>query len=144
MKGVNRVVIAVRDAERAASLFSQLLGAPFHDYGEVKALGARVMISWDGGIELVAPISDDSDLARSIKEKGEGVQMVILNVGDVDEARVRAEALGIRVTNTLEFKDPSVMDTPQHHFTRFKEVFLAPEDTHGVHCLLAQIERESR
>ena len=144
MKGVNRVVIAVRDIERAAKVFSGLLAAPFHDYGEIKAMGVRLMISWEGGMELISPITEDSDLARFIGERGEGVYMVVMNVDDVDAARARAEALGVGVTNTLQYKDPTIVDTQQYHFTKFKEIFLAPEDTHGVHILLGQIERVPR
>ena len=133
MKGVNRVVIAVKDIEKAGRLFSELLGAKFYDAGVVDRFKVKAMVSWDGGVELISPITEDSDAARFLREKGEGVYTVIFNVDNADQAASRAKALGIRETGIIEFDQHPL-------FKKFKEILLAPEDTFGVFVALAQIE----
>jgi len=135
MKGVNRVVIAVKDIERASRIFSELLGGRFYDAGVVDKYGVRAMVSWDEGIELISPITEDSQAARFLREKGEGLYNVIFNVDDVDKAATRAKALGIRITETIELNQPDL-------FNKFKEIVLAPEDTCGIFIALGQIERK--
>ena len=135
MSGVNRVVIVVKDIVRAGRLFSELLGAKFYDAGIVDRFGVKAMVSWDGGIELISPVTEDSEAARFLREKGEGVYTVIFNVDDADQAASRAKALGVRQTGIIEFD--------QHpFFKKFKEILLAPEDTCGAFVALAQIERK--
>ena len=59
-QGVNRVVMAVRDLEAGRAFYEELLGCTFHSANdeEASAFGVRVLMSWDGGIELVAPIEE--------------------------------------------------------------------------------------
>ena len=133
MSGVNRVVIVVKDIERAGRLFTELLGAKLHDAGVVDRFGVKAMVSWDGGLELISPITEDSEAAQFLREKGEGIYTVIFNVDDADQAATKAKALGIRQTGIIEFD--------QHpFFKKFKEILLAPEDTCGAFVALAQIE----
>lgn len=135
MRGINRVVIVVKDIDKAGKLFSELLGAKFHDVGVVDKFGIRALVSWDGGLEIVSPVTEDSDAARFLRDKGEGVYNVIFNVDDADQAASRAKALGVRQTGVIEFD--------QHpFFKKFKEILLAPEDTCGAFIALAQIERK--
>ncbi len=135
MSGVNRVVIVVKDIEKAGKLFSELLGARFYDGGIVDRFGIRAMVSWDGGLELISPVTEDSDAARFLRERGEGVYTVIFNVNNADQAASRAKALGVRQTGVIEFDQHPV-------FKKFKEILLAPEDTCGAFVALAQIERK--
>ena len=57
-KGVNRVVVAVKDLEKAIDIYSKLLGATFYDVSAgSEQFGIKAAISWDAGIELCAPIA---------------------------------------------------------------------------------------
>jgi 4-hydroxyphenylpyruvate dioxygenase-like putative hemolysin len=135
MRGINRVVIVVKDIEKAGKLFSELLGAKFYDGGVVEKFGVRALVSWDGGLEIISPVTEDSDAARFLREKGEGVYTVIFNVDDADQAASRAKVLGVRQTGIIEFDQHPL-------FKKFKEILLAPEDTCGAFVALAQIERK--
>ena len=137
MKGVNRVVIAVEDVEKAGRLFGELLGVRFFDAGVVEGMGVRAMLSWEAGIELVSPVDPDGDVARFLRERGEGVYSVAFNVEDADAAEARARALGVGVGGTIEFGEAM-------GFAKFKEILLEPGDTHGVFTLLAEIEMKKR
>ena len=71
MAGVNRVVIVVKDIVRAGRLFSELLGAKFYDAGIVDRFGVKAMVSWDGGIEIISPVTEDSEAARFLSVQGQ-------------------------------------------------------------------------
>lgn len=132
--GVDRVVIAVRDIEVAAKRYSELLGISFWDGGVRSDYGLRAMVSWDGGIELISPVDNNSMVARFIEERGEGLFGVIFKVGDLEEARARAKAKGFRVTGDVETGLPD-------GFKVFKEINLHSKDTYGIPTTLVQSER---
>ncbi|MFI6309594.1 hypothetical protein ACIBEK_05485 [Nocardia fusca] len=58
IKGVNRIVVGVPDIDQAIAHYEKLLGATFERVPDefCKGFGSRVAISWDAGIELVAPL----------------------------------------------------------------------------------------
>lgn len=85
-KGISRVVISVLDLEKAAAFYSKLLGCTFVDQSEsAKAHGLRAMISWDGGIELIAPLP--SQEKEFVEQHGQGVSSIIFEVDGVDAQR---------------------------------------------------------
>jgi 4-hydroxyphenylpyruvate dioxygenase-like putative hemolysin len=133
MKGINRVVIVVKDIEKASKLYSGLLGVKFHDAGVVDRFGVRAMLSWEAGIELVSPTTSKGDVASFMKKNGEGIYAVVFNVDDADQAAERARALGVRIKDTIEMSQSPA-------FNKFKELLLDQEDTHGAFILLGQIE----
>ena len=142
--GINRVVIAVRDLDRAVRFYSELLGATFHDASAgAEPFGIRAALSWDAGIELVAPLPGrDSVIARSIEESGEGLRQVIFAVDDVDEARLKVEQMGIRVVQTIEFTQDQLREYFKDRFGKFKEYILNPTDTCGAQLVVGQFDRK--
>lgn len=57
LRGVNRVMIAVHDMEKAKQQYADLLGATFMDANWTgEPFGISVAIAWDAGIELCAPL----------------------------------------------------------------------------------------
>ena len=57
VRGVNRIILAVRDLQKAKSYYADLLGATFHEANWTgEPFGIQVAISWNAGIELCAPI----------------------------------------------------------------------------------------
>jgi len=132
--GVARVVIAVRDIDTAAKRYSELLGISFPHSVIRDDYGVRVKVSWDGGIELISPIDNNSMLAKFIEKRGEGLFGVVFTVSDIEEARARADKKGFRVTGDVDSGLPE-------GFTVFKEITLHPKDTYGIPTLLLQSER---
>jgi methylmalonyl-CoA/ethylmalonyl-CoA epimerase len=132
--GVDRVVIAVRDIDTAAKRYSELLGISFPHSVIREDYGIRAMVSWDGGIELVSPIDNNSLIAKFIEKKGEGLFGVVFKVDDIDKAKARAEAKGFRVTGDVHSGLPD-------GFKLFKEITLHPKDTYGISTTLMQSER---
>ena len=96
-RGVNRVVMAVRDLEAGRVYFESLLGCTFQhaDDDEAARFGVQILMSWDGGIELVAPIEGrDSHVQKILDERGEGLIGVVWAVADADASRNAAAELG--------------------------------------------------
>lgn len=76
LRGVNRVMIAVHDMEKAKQQYTDLLGATFLDANWTgDPFGISVSIAWDAGIELRAPLpgrEKDCAVSQFLAHRGEG------------------------------------------------------------------------
>lgn len=141
-QGVNRIVVAVRDIDRGIQLYSQLLGATFHDAtGTGEPLGMNVAISWDAGIELCAPMPGrDSFLEQHIEQNGEGIMAVVFGIDDADEGRDRAGTVGIEVLVPVDYSQDEIDSYLEGMFKRYKEYVLNSAEKCGFSMMLGQIE----
>ena len=141
-KGVNRVVIAVKDMDGAIEQYSRLLGANFHDASKgAEAFGVRVAISWDAGIELCSPLPGKNSYVEKIIEKqGEGLMSAVFCVDDVEEARSRACEIGMSVLATIDYDQKTIDEQLEGRFKKYKEYMLAGDRLTGVGMIVGQIE----
>jgi len=92
------VVFAVTPEQlpEAIQLFSEL-GFRFQTI-ELEDVGLRVLLDWDGGIELVTPLSSQADgdnaVANFLQQNGPGVYSVVIRVGDAPAAEQVAQRYG--------------------------------------------------
>jgi len=101
-RGVQRVVMAVRDLDAGKAFYSKLLDCEFlaADPADTEAFGVAVAISFDGGIELVAPVPGADSYVESILDaRGEGLIGVVWAVADADACRDAAAELGVGLTD---------------------------------------------
>jgi methylmalonyl-CoA/ethylmalonyl-CoA epimerase len=142
-QGVNRVVIAVKDLDEATALYSRLLGATFHDdSASSESYGMRVAISWDAGIELCAPLpGHDSFTKRFIEQRGEGLMSVVFAVDDLDEARERAENLGIGTIAYFEYEQDRMSEYLRDGYKSYKECILNSIDSCSFGVVVTQMEQ---
>ena len=127
-RGVNRVVMAVRDLDAGRAFYEELLGCTFHpaDDEEAAVFGVRILMSWDGGIELVAPIEGaGSHIETFLDERGEGLVGVVWAVQDADASKAAAQRLGHRSFFTLDYDQAQIDRVLQGRFSRYYEHFLA-------------------
>jgi methylmalonyl-CoA/ethylmalonyl-CoA epimerase len=95
---VHHVVFAVAPEQlpEAVQLFSEL-GFRFQDI-EVEDVGLRVLLDWDGGLELVIPLSPGADgadgVTQFLQRNGPGVYSVVIRVGDAPGAEQVAKRYG--------------------------------------------------
>jgi len=84
------------------------LGEPFADPG-VGAFGLHnaVYAIGDTFLEVVSPTRPDTTAGRYLDRRGDGGYMVILQLSDLDAARERAAAMGIRTVWQLDLPDIS-------------------------------------
>jgi len=141
-QGVNRVVIAVKDLDKAVETYSRLLGGTFHDLSSgADSYGVRVFINWEAGIELCSPLPGrNSYVEQIISKRGEGLMGVVFCVDDVDEAHGQAKELGIGVVALIEYDQQYIDQHFGGRFRKYKEYMLKSADLHGVGAIIGQIE----
>jgi methylmalonyl-CoA epimerase len=75
----------------------------------------------DTEVELLEPTSADSDMARYLEERGEGIHHICFEVDDVDAAVAAAKAKGMRL-----------LDEEPRQGAAGRIAFLHPSSMHGV------------
>ncbi|MDZ4121707.1 MAG: methylmalonyl-CoA epimerase [Candidatus Cloacimonadaceae bacterium] len=123
IKNVSHIGIAVKDLE-AGIAFYEKLGLTLESIEEVPSQKVKVAFfpCGDTRIELLAPTSEDSPIAKFIEKKGEGIQHIAFGVDDLPAKLSDTEASGI----TLIDKEPR----PGAHGADI--AFLHPRSTMGV------------
>ena len=115
MLRLRQAVLVARDLDAVAGHLQEALGlgAPFHDEG-VGHFGLRnaVMALGDTFVEVVSPMQDDTAAGRHLDRRGDGGYMVMFQLDDLDGARERAAALGVRTVWELEM--PDIVDVHLH------------------------------
>ena len=148
LRGVNRVMIAVHDIEKAKRQYGDLLGATFLDADWTgQPFGINVSIAWDAGIELCAPMpgrEDDSAVSRFLAERGEGIMNVFFGVDDGDAANDRAKALGYNCVNALDYTQEEIDLHLGGLFARYQEFTIASNARCGFALTLARIDEKPR
>lgn len=144
VKGVNRILIAVRDLETAKQRYHDLLGATFVDaHWTGESFGISVSIAWDAGIELCAPLAgreDSSAVSAFLAKHGEGVMNVFFDVDDGDAAMERATRHGYRSVHALDYTQAEIDQHLGGLFTRYQEFNLDTAERCGFSVSLARIE----
>ena len=144
VNGVNRIILAVRDLQKAKTYYEDLLGATFHDaHWTGEPFGIQVAISWNAGIELCAPIpgkEQECFLTPLLNERGDSLLNVVFNVDNADEALDRSKKLEIRTINELDYTQEEIDLHLDGLFARYKEYFLNTKAQHGYGIVLGQIE----
>jgi 4-hydroxyphenylpyruvate dioxygenase-like putative hemolysin len=97
---VHHVVFATPQEQlsETAQFFSDL-GFRFQTI-ELEDVGLRVLLDWNGGLELVTPLSSEADgdnaVAQFLQQDGPGVYSVVIRVGDASAAEQLAQRYGAR------------------------------------------------
>lgn len=147
LKGVNRILIAVNDMEKAKKKYVDLLGATFVDADWTGApFGISVTISWDAGIELCAPLpgrEEDSAVSQFLAHRGEGVMNVFFGVDDGEEALKRASGHGYDCVHALDYTQEEIDQHLHGMFCRYQEFNLNSFEQCGFVVSLARIEEKS-
>lgn len=96
LRGIDHICIAVKDLEKARRVYEEDLGLELHATyvaDSEKIHVARYYIG-DVALELIESTEPDSDVARFIERRGEGVFLISYRVDDVDEALAELKAKG--------------------------------------------------
>ncbi len=122
IKGLDHVVIRVKDLDAAIESYKKL-GMELSETMETPGIGKQAFFRFPNNtfVELVAPSSPDSAIAKSLESRGEGVHCVAFAVDDVKKAVGEISGNGATVLPSGE-NDPVA--------------FIHPKSTHGV---LAQV-----
>jgi methylmalonyl-CoA/ethylmalonyl-CoA epimerase len=124
IKRISHIGIAVDRLPAAAQLFEALLGiAP----GQAERVeDQKVEVSsfhvGESNVELTAPTSPDSSIAKFIEKRGNGIHHVAFEVENLEAELDRMRGLGIRLID----------ETPRRGANNALIAFLHPKSTGGI------------
>ena len=146
LRGINRVIVAVRDLEASKRYYSSLLGASFNDANWTgENYGINVAISWDAGIELCAPMKgreENSAVSPFLEKNGEGVLNVVFNYDDPTVALANATAMGIQCSHSLDYTQAEIDAHLDALFCKYEEHTLNTSSELGFSVTVAQITKK--
>ena len=128
-KGVDHVVIAVKDLDAAVARYETIYGAPVSERREAEAAGMKMAFFRQGEsfVELVSNLGDGGPIAKRLAERGEGVHLVAMKVEDLAKAVDDLRGKGVRLVG-----DPGAGNPIKG------QVFIHPSETGGVLTQLVQ------
>ncbi len=125
---IDHVGIAVADLDAAIEFYGRVFGMRCVHREENPEQGVReamLAVSPDGSkgqIQLLAPLSPQSTIARFLDRNGPGVQQVAYTVADVDVACTALRERGVRL----------LYDAPRRGTANSRINFVHPKDAGGV------------
>jgi methylmalonyl-CoA/ethylmalonyl-CoA epimerase len=121
---MNHVAVVVADVETALTFWRDALGLPLHhtERNEDEAVNIAFLPLGEGEIELIAPITDDSGVAKYLAKRGAGLHHICIEVQDIEVIRERLAAHGAELIN----------ETPKTRPDGTKYLFVHPRSTGGV------------
>lgn len=131
---VDHVGVAVPDLDAAIDFYTGILGGRLAHRETNQAQGVEeAMIAFGSApgsaqVQLLAPLTPKSTIARFIDRNGPGLQQLALRVDDVEQAAAQARAAGIR----------TLYDEPRPGTAGSSINFLHPKDAGGVLIELVQ------
>lgn len=147
LRGINRIIVAVRDLEKSKRYYSELLGATFNDANWTgENYGINVAISWDAGIELCAPMKgreNDSAVSQFLNTKGEGVLNVVFNYRDTATALNKAQSMDAQCLHSLDYTQEEIDTHLGALFSKYEEHVLNTSGDCGFSVTIAQINEKS-
>ena len=125
--GIDHVGIAVPDLAAATAWYEQHLGLVnlHEEVNEEQGIREAMVGPADGSgtlIQLIAPLSDESTIAKFIDRNGPGLQQLAVRVTDVEAVAARLTAAGIRL----------LYPQPRRGTADSKINFVHPKDAGGV------------
>lgn len=129
-KKVDHIGIAVKSIEDALGLFRDAMGLELEHVEEVADQKVRIAFLPVGEthVELLEPTSPDSNVAKFLEAKGEGIHHIAFSVEDIDAALA-----------ALRDKDIPLIDKePRIGGGNKKIAFIHPKGTHRVLIELCQ------
>ena len=128
---IDHVGVAVRDLDEAIALYSSAYGmtvAHREVNEEQKVEEAMMQINAEGGdsvtqrIQLLAPLNDESTIAKFIDRNGPGLQQLAFRVTDVEAVSQTLRDRGLRL----------LYDAPKRGTANSRINFVHPKDAGGV------------
>lgn len=128
-KGIDHVVIAVKDLDAAVGRYETIYGTNVSDRSDAPAAGMAMAFFRFGNsyLELVSATGDQGPIAKRLAEQGEGVHLVAMQVDDLDKTLGELREKGIRLVG-----DPGPGNPVKG------QVFIHPSMTGGVLTQLVQ------
>src|ERR1700753_3642514 len=123
---IDHVGIAVADLDEAIAFYRDTFGivSVHEEVNEEQGVREAMLAVGDGStrIQLLAPLTEESTIAKFIGRNGPGVQQVAYTVGDIDEFSAVIRSRGLRL----------LYDQPRRGTADSRVNFIHPKDAGGV------------
>ncbi len=128
---LDHIAVAVKDLEDSLAQWTRSLGMNSGEIEVVEGQGIRLCKLQAGqspAIELISPLEKDSQVARFIDKKGEGIHHLCFEVQDIDEALEIFKKSGVRL----------IHEKPVPGAEGSRVAFIHPQSFNGVLIELKQ------
>jgi methylmalonyl-CoA/ethylmalonyl-CoA epimerase len=123
---IDHVGVAVRDLDEAIEFYASTYGMRLvhQEVNEEQGVREAMMAVGDSGscIQLLAPLNDESTIARFLDRSGPGIQQLAYRVTDVDAVSATLRARGLRL----------LYDEPRRGTSNSRVNFIHPKDAGGI------------
>jgi methylmalonyl-CoA/ethylmalonyl-CoA epimerase len=134
---IDHVGVAVSDLDEAIAYYRDVLGMPLVHEESNPDQGVReaMMGVGDSGgcVQLLAPLSDESPIAKFLDRNGPGLQQVAYRVDDIDAVSATLRERGVRL----------LYDRPRRGTADARINFVHPKDAGGVLVEIVEPPRSS-
>jgi methylmalonyl-CoA/ethylmalonyl-CoA epimerase len=97
--GTDHIAVAVKDLESVLSLWQGLFGLKASSIETLAERGVRVVrLEPEKGaaVELVSPLSEDAAVSNFLRDRGDGIHHLCLEVGDLQAAMDELKSKGVQ------------------------------------------------
>ena len=128
LRRIDHVGVAVADLDEAIAFYQRVFGMRcinVEDNAEQGTREAMMSVGTDpsgGCLQLLAPLTPDSSIARFLDQSGPGVQQLAYTVDDVEAATAALRSRGVRL----------LYNTPQVGTAGSRINFVFPKDAGGI------------
>lgn len=123
---IDHVGIAVRDLDQAIAFYRETfdLELVHEEINEEQGVREAMLAVGESGscVQLLAPLREDSPIARFLADRGEGVHQVAYTVADIDAACRTLRSRGLRL----------LYEQPRRGTAGSRVNFIHPKDAGGV------------
>ena len=121
---INHIAVVVDDVNEALAFWGTALGLPVEkvEHNEGEAVDIAFLPLGEGEIELIAPFTGDSGVAKYLAKRGAGMHHLCLEVEDIDAVIARLIAHEVELIN----------ETPRTGPDGRRYAFVHPSSTGGV------------
>lgn len=132
IKRIHHVAVVVDDIESSVKFWQDIMGLKLDHVENVPSQKSEVAFFPVGQteIELVKPTSDDSGVAKFLKDRGAGMHHLCVEVDNIEEMMAELKAKGVRLLSEA----PQVLEGR-------KMAFIHPKSANGVLVELYQITK---
>ena len=129
---IDHVGIAVPDLDEAIAFYRDTFGivSVHEEVNEEQGVREAMLSVGDGStmIQLLAPLNEQSTIAKFIARSGPGVQQVAYTVEDIEAVSAELRAKGLRL----------IYDNPRRGTSDSRVNFIHPKDAGGILVELVQ------
>ncbi len=123
---IDHVGVAVRDLDEAIAFYERTYGMRLahQEVNEEQGVREAMMAVGDSGscIQLLAPLDDESTIAKFLDRSGPGIQQLAYRVTDLDAVSATLRERGLRL----------LYDEPRRGTSDSRVNFIHPKDAGGV------------